>query len=300
MNNIKYFAFVMVLLFASCDGDQFSQIRTIELPEEEPRLAVTSRMTADSDRLTAFVSSSKPILDNSEYEEINNATVNLFKDDALFMEFTWDEALKNYSYQGAPLSLGDGTYRMEVEATGFDPIEATQKMPKACEILEVKYEEDAFVDEYGDEKDVLEVKIKDDGSEENYYSMFVKAYGKDPAGNAIEMEAYGWIEDPLMEYGWDEVFVPDLTFDGGNYVFRYFMSEFWQYEFQVDQGGEIEKLEVVINSFSKDFYRHDVSRVTYEDSQDIPFIEPVLVTSNWDKGYGIFSLQNVTRQDYEF
>jgi len=287
------------LFFASCDEEKFTQVRTIDLPEENPRLAVTSKLIVNNDAFTTFVSTSKPILDNTEYPEIDNASVNLFKDDVLFMEFAYDEAQKNYIYYGAPVSFEEGTYRMEVEATGYDPIVATQVMPKACEILEMSFEEDAFVDQYGDEKDIIEIKIKDDASEDNYYSLSVTAFGKDAMGNPLEMEAYGYIEDPLMEYGWDESFVPDLSFNGGNYVFRYFMDEYWKYQFQVDQGGEIEKFNVVVNSFSKEFFRHDISRVTYEDSQDIPFIEPVLVTTNWDKGFGIFSIQNTTSQDLE-
>ena len=301
MKNIKYLILVLVaaLLLGSCDEDSFSQVKVIDLPEHESRLSVTAKLDVDLTIPFVFVSQSKELLDNTPYEVIDDASVKMYKNDELFIDFAWDETFDNYRATSTPI-IEDGTYKLEIAATGYDPIVATQTLPKSAEIMEVKLEEDAFVTEWGDSQDILEVTIKDDSSERNYYNLSVVAKGTFPSGETLTLDTYGYSEDPLMEYGYQEDFLPDETFNGGTYVLRFIMSDYWKENFQVDQGGDIEKLIITVDSFSEEYYRYSTSRLTYEDSQEIPFIEPVLITTNWDKGFGVFGLTNKSKFDLEF
>ena len=149
--------------------------------------------------------------------------------------------------------------------------------------------------------DVLEVKIKDDGSEENFYNMEVWASGTYPNGDKVTLYTGGYNSDnPIIEYGIDEDYIPDATFNGGEYVMRFLMNSFYKEQFQVNQGGSLDGLFISVNSYSKEYYRYDVSVATFQDSQDTPFVEPVLISTNWDNGFGVFGLINVTVYELEF
>jgi len=302
MKNIKYIVVVVTIVFGmllgSCNEDQFSQIKVIELPEHSPLLSATANLNKDLSIPFIFVSHSKQILDDTDYDIIDDASVKLYKNDELFLDFAWNPSLENYKAASSP-EITEGNYKLEISAPNYAPITATQTLPKNCEILDAEIKEDAFIDEWGDPQDVLEIKIKDDASERNYYAASAVATGKNPNGDEINVWLGGYSNDPLMEYGYDKEFLPDETFSGGTYIIRNSIWEDWEQAFQVDQGGEVEKLVVIVESFSEDFYRYDVSRLTYSDSQDVPFIEPVLITTNWENGFGVFSLSNYAEFELE-
>lgn len=300
MKNIKYIAVVIVLFLMGCDEGKFSQIKVIELPEHTPRIAVTAKLSNNLSP-SIFVSHSQKLLDNRAYETMDNATVNLYKGDDLLMDFQWNDITGTYLPTGTLPEFEEGiTYKMEASATGYEPIVATQKLPKKCEIVAVEYEKDGFVTEWGETMDILEVEILDDGSEENFYNMEVWASGTFPNGEEAVIYAGGYSEDPIMEYGYDEEYTPDVTFNGGKYVMRFFINKYYQDQFQINQGGSLDGLVINVNSYSKEYYRYDVSVATFEDSQDIPFVEPVLISTNWDNGFGVFGLYTVTNYEYEF
>ena len=301
MKNIKYISFVIVLLLFGCDEDKFSQVKTIELPEHTPRLAVTAKLS-NSFSPSTFVSHSQALLDESDYKEIANATVNIWKGDEILMDFNWDDNSRTYLPDDVLPDFEEGvTYKLEASADGYEPIVAFQELPKNCEIVNVVFTENAFVGQFGDTMSIIEVEIKDDGSTENFYSLDLFESGTFPDGSEQIFTIDGYSEDPLMEYGFDDEYFPDVTFNGGNYIMRYLIDENNLGEiFGLNSGGTFDGLVIRVNSYSKELYDYDISVQIFEDSQDIPFVEPVLISTNFDNGFGIFGLLNFTTFEYEF
>ena len=300
MKNIKYIGFVIVLFFISCDENQFSQIKTIEFPEHTPKLAVTAKLS-NSFSPKIFVSHSQKLLDNRDYEVIDNASVNLFKGDDFLMDFTWDNNSRRYLPTGILPEFEEGVeYKLEASASGYEPIVATQMLPKNCEIVNVEFIEGSFDPDFGGVVNFLEVEIKDDGSVDNFYSLEVFQSGTFPNNTTDVFIVNGYsTEDPIMVYGYDDEYTPDGTFNGGNYIMRFMMEDDVGEIFDLDSGGTLDKLIIQVNSYTKEYYYHDISVQTFEDSQDIPFVEPVLISTNWDNGFGIFGILNSTTYDFE-
>ena len=57
---------------------------------------------------------------------------------------------------------------------------------------------------------------------------------------------------------------------------------------------------LVLYTGSKDLYLYETTRSLNQDAQGNPFAEPVLVHSNMEGGYGVFTLHNSTVYRYEF
>ena len=140
MKYLKYSFFVLFILsFASCNNGKFSQIKTIEFPVHESRLAVTAQFSApspdgDINLPEAFISHSLGIVDEQEYEIIDEAVVELHKDGSLLYELTYDTPRAKY-IGDINQELTEGTYTLKVDAPNFDAVEVVQTMPRKAEVL---------------------------------------------------------------------------------------------------------------------------------------------------------------------
>ena len=300
MKNIKNYILLITLLIVcyGCNEDQFSQIRTIDLPTHESRLAVTSHIGHGDTLPSVFVANSLGIIEEAEYDSIYDADVKLYKDGVLFLNFEFDPASHKYfpdASNNLPLILEDGIYQMEVSAPNYDPVTATQVLPKTASILNATYRKDAVPTDFGEIDDLLEVKIKDDGSEENFYVFNVFAQIKYPGGGSHLQHLYSYSDDPLIEYGYDYEILPDQTFNGNEYLVRLVLENGWS-----DQQGDVEFLVIDVISVTKDFYRYEISREVNSVAIDNPFTEPVLVHSNFENGYGVFTIRKGTTFILEF
>ena len=300
MKYLKYSLFVILIMSAaSCDEDSFSSVKTIDFPEHESKLAVTAHLTAKSNTSPiAYVSHSLGIVENKEYEEINEATVELFKDGNLLSTFDYNQDTKKYyANSNNADSLTEGTYTMEVSAPGYEKIKATQVMPKSAEIISSTYEpEKVNFDFYGDLYDLFTVKIKDPAGEKNYYAFDVRFETKDANGTIHSRDSYASTDDPLVEYGYHYEIIPDDSFDGQNHDLRLLIYPYWS-----SNEEEIISATAIIYTLSEDLYRYEISRQLNQDAEYNPFTEPILIQSNFDNGgYGVFTLKNVVEYTFVF
>ncbi|MFK8006833.1 MAG: DUF4249 domain-containing protein [Saprospiraceae bacterium] len=306
MNHLKYFVYILLFtLVLGCGKDKFSQVKTIEFPAHETRLAVTAQMSTphfDPNVITVpsvFVGNSLGIVDTKEYDVIDDATIKFYKGNDELFDFTYDSNNILYMGESAP-ELTEGTYRLEVSAPGYDPVSATQTMPSKADIINLSYEFDKVpFDIDSDLYDLMKVKIKDPAGEENYYAY--KAYFelKDiGSGQIYTNMVYPFSDLPVAEYGYniDEI-IPDITFDGNEYNLRLLMQSKW---FREDPNTELVAVNLVLYTGTRDLYLYETSRSLNLDAQGNPFAEPVLVHNNMEGGYGIFTLHNSVVYRYEF
>ena len=284
------------LFFSGCDKSNFSHIAEIDLPEHTPKLSAICTIQKFNSSKRLFISHSKEVLDTTPYKFIDNAEVLLYKDDELVTEFLWYEGDKHY-YPSSWFSwiLDSGDFEMEISAPGFETIQATQTFPINAKILNAEYKMDGVVDASGNVRDLLEVEIEDDGTEENFYSIGVSAEGMTVSGGTRRVDAYGYSDDVTMQNGWKEEFFPDETFNGGKYTLRYIINVDLQSTFELNSGGTLDEFNINVLSYTKDYYDFSRSMAQERFNANIPFTEPVIVPSNWVNGFGNFSLVNVEK-----
>jgi hypothetical protein len=305
MNYLKYCVYILLLIsFTSCDSDRFSSTKVIEFPEHVSKLAVTSHLSApgfDSSTVqlpTVFVGNSLGIVEEKEYSIFPDASVRLYKDGDLLYDFAYDENDNFYIGPENPL-LTLGTYRLDVSSDGYDPLSTTQVMPSKANITGVTYEFDKVPYDFGDDLyDLMKVKINDPADEENFYAydvFFEVESGFN--GEIYTYETYSTSDDPVVEYGYNigEV-IPDITFNGNSYDLRLLQQSEWS----VGIEDELIAVKIIIYTLTKDYYIYETTRSLNSDAQGNPFAEPVLVHSNFENGFGVFTLKNSVEYRYEF
>ncbi|MEM6967207.1 MAG: DUF4249 domain-containing protein [Bacteroidota bacterium] len=308
MKKLKYSLFAIILLCtASCSEDRFSQVKNIDFPEHESRLAVTANLSVPENTFfsgelltpTLFVGHSLGILDENEYDTISNATVELFKDGNLFYEFEYDPIQNNYVGPDPDLlPIDSGTYTLEVSAPNYDKVSATQTMPSRAEVISASYEFEEVPFDFDNELyDLFEFKIQDKAGEENYYAFDLR-FEVEQFGQTSEFDAFFDSDDPLMEWGYNLYqILPDVSFDGNTYDVRLLINGNW---LPVNDNTMIKAVEVDVLTITKDLYLYDTSRERYWNAEGNPFAEPVLIHSNMENGYGVFTLRNKMTYRYEF
>lgn len=299
MTNAKYtllLALIAVFGWSSCDEDSFSQVVTIDVPEHDPLPVVNLQVEAGQERdLSALITNSKGILDpESAYDIPTDAEVYLYRNEALFLTFEYDEQTLRYegimTNEFFPDQAGD-TYLLEAKIPTFDLVQVSQVMPVKPEIKEATYEREGTIDPEGYRVDELIVDIVDqEPGITNYYALdlFQVYYDIDPFSgdtlsvfrNRVSIDT----NDPLLSYGsrYSLIF-NDEGFSGGEYQARCYTY------YSLEENAD---LEVHLYQLTQDAFLYSRSLEQYYNAIDNPFAEPVTVHSNVPDGFGVFTLSN--------
>ena len=294
--------FSLLILSFGCKKNKFINELDIKLPESETKLAVTTHINPGQRIITAFVSQSMGALVSPDsFSTMPIANVRLLEDGNLMGEFFYDEPVqKHTNLLDFPIENKPGTlYRMEVDVPGFESVWAEQTMPEKVEILSAEYTPRGTIDFEGEENDELVFEFKDPSNSENFYKfrVFFSIKFKVPGDTTIhEFFDMLYIDslDPLLEYGADENrILNDRTFNGDTYKARVF---FWPLENWLDEELEIvyTGLLIELGNMTNDKYLYLKTLEAYRENKDNPFSEPVTVHHNFEKGTGIFTLENST------
>ncbi len=272
-------------LFSSCDEDFFDQVVEVDVPEHTPALAVTANMNNSDTIIWVYVSNSVGILEKEDPEDIIDATVELYKEGSLFQTiphnergfYTWD--LEN------PLGDEEIEYELKVSKTGFESVSSTQTMPSQINIVNATYEEEGAISPDGDRVDEFIIEFNDEDGVDNYYRVEAKLIYTDQIGfeysNSIYLESF----DPNFINTGEGIFFTDALFQGDLTELRLTSYElYYDPSFMMDG-----KIAINLINITKERYFREVSIYNYEP--DNPFAEPTVVFSNFENGYGIFSLE---------
>lgn len=297
MKNITYlFTIAALALFLNnCDGDSFSQVVTIDIPEHDPRPVLSLEVEAGQEGiLNALVTNSKGILDpESTYELPPDAEVTLYRNGDVFADFIFSEFDQRYLAglsDPFPNQAGD-IYLLEAKIPAFDLVQVSQEMPPIPKVENATYEVEGTIDPEGYRVDELIVDILDqEPGKTNYYGLdlFQLYYEIDPFSgdttNIYRSKVSIDTNDPLLSYGsrYSLIF-NDEIFSGGEYQARCYTY------YSI---GEEAGLEVHLYQLTEDAFLYARSYEQYQNAIDNPFAEPVTVHSNIPNGYGVFSLTN--------
>ncbi|GEM_PF-7117657 len=119
-------AIIVVLLFTSCESF-FERTAKVDLPEHEPRLALSAAWHAGdapfSSPFSIFLSRSVGALDEAAPPAVSNASVRLFEDDQLLATLTESSQDPGRYLAQDTLTLRPGhTYHLEAEGNGLPKI----------------------------------------------------------------------------------------------------------------------------------------------------------------------------------
>lgn len=273
----------------------------VTIPEEEPRLVMTSFLTP-FDSVTAEVGESRFVLDQTEPGPISNATVTLFKDGSKVGSLSGNGfGLYESDFVMEPGAL----YRLEAETAEHGKVWAETTVPDSTAIDNVTSEiKGAFEEQLRQFK----LTFTDDGATEDFYNLQVyilnRQYEYDPfTGMPVDSIDYFervYIEAPnepaieqeywLGEFG--PVFNDDL-FDGNTYTLQFSVYENRYYDTFTGEyiiyAGIDDAYYITFNSTDENYFRYASTLGNYYNNEGNPFAEPVQVHSNVTGGLGTFA-----------
>ncbi|MEM1119277.1 MAG: DUF4249 domain-containing protein [Bacteroidota bacterium] len=313
MKNIQYIAFLLSsFLLLNCGGENFfDSIVEVEIPPHEANLAVTAHLT-NLDELFSlvFVTRTIGVLDDQAAEPITDAQVELYSDGQLLQTYEYIELFQNIDRNGdtiirdayfvenpVPL-VASQTYELRVSSPIYGEVMATQALPQPTPIISVTYEEDGVADIFDDfggiRADEITINFQDEATEKNYYLAEVfPCYLNPDVEDCLVTSPYLVPVDPATEVGvkGSSLLLSDATFNGKAHELKIATKI---------ETDNLKRIEVILYNISEDRYLHELSLVNYQDNEDNPFAEPVIVHENITNGNGIFTLSSGSVFTIEF
>lgn len=302
MQTIKYFIYIAFgFLLMSCGEDFFDSITEVEIPEHEPQLVVRANFNPTFGEQNGYyvqLNHTLGILDTTDYKAVADATITLLEDNTPKADFIFEEGSGSGWYYTEPIPFARGKeYTLRATSPTYGSIEATQQLPSEVAIINATYEADTGVDIYGDRGDEVTIEFQDPAGEQNYYKISVLSShlveSPDTSYLSNGFGAYTSPIDPIIE-DLRQLYLTDASFDGEKFTARISVelmeSGGYEYDGTVYTYSEAEKISVRLTSITKDEYLFEKTISAYQDNEDNPFAEPVVIHENVEGGSGIFTL----------
>jgi len=304
MRLIRLFIYIIIsFLLVSCGEDFFDSVTEVDIPEHEPQLVIKADFDPTYGKEYGYyakLTHTLGILDTTEYELVEDATVTLLEGDAVIA--TLEPYGENGWYKSDSMNLLAGkNYTLKADSPTYGSAASTQKLPNSVPIITATYEADAAVDRYGDRGDEITIQFQDPVGERNYYAIGVLVtypfVGEDTSFVIDRYWVYTSPVDPILEH-LDQLYLNDASFDGDIYTTRISMEELMEEGNTFYEGAKnlaATKITIQLTSISKDRYLFQKTLSAYQDNDGNPFAEPVVIHENVEGGSGIFSL-NLTSE----
>ncbi len=279
---------VIAFSFSGCE-DAFETTLEIDPPEHTDRLVIHAYGSTNDRDLKVHLTRSSGLLDNVQNNLISGAKVTLWKGQTQIIELIelpFGNSAFNYILPEGSLVYEKGaTYRLEVEADGFEKAIGTSTVPNDIPLLKQRFEVNGTSLESGDSNSEIEIEFQDPANEENFYEVGV-ILQVDNNGNPYNQEVYTETYDPAAQDGisYANLIVNDLSFDGELKNFPLIIDKF--------EEQDIDNMYVLWRVTSEGHYLFNKTARKHDDQDGNPFATPVQVYSNIQNGIGIFSIMN--------
>ena len=283
-----YAGLILILLFIGC-----SKVIDIDIPYEEKHLVVFGRFLSEGD-WTVHIGKTQPVQETG-FEDIENARVSVFSGDNLVGRLSYTEN-GWYAMQAAKPAAGE-SYRVCVEADGFDPVEGTDTLQPKPELLAMYFDTanamtnfPYFMNDTGYPGVIF---FKDSAGFPNFYEMNIEYQRIDTTEglqDTICSSAKYAIEDGLLQDNelWYEdhhegkITFSDLFFDGEEYLMFIVL----------DSRCILEGLSITVTLSGISKQTHEIMRSYAIQHQSGPFDDPMQAGTNIENGYGLFCMFN--------
>jgi len=294
-NQFIYAVLSLAVFCTACGEGSFTKIVDIPLAESDTQLTVIANLDNSKEDQFILVSKTLSVLDNGNFESLNDAQVSLTTPDLGVKIIQFNDEKKLYSLSNYKFKSGE-SYTLDVDHPDFAPMTATITVPQSLKIIDSSIELNDVFDFENFEPDLLTIKFKDPGDEINNYKFVGRMYSLDTeTQDTFENNYYFDLSNNILEYN-DNV-ITDITFNGKEYE----IVLLGQRSFYTDTPTyKLVRIEVDILSLTEDLYLYDNSISQAEDAVDNPFVEPSTIYTNFDNGFGIFTINNVETVVFDF
>ncbi|MGB4958992.1 MAG: DUF4249 domain-containing protein [Saprospiraceae bacterium] len=290
--NLKHLILPIGLIVAlSACSDFFETSLELEAPAYDKTLVLDCQVKSGQDTVLIRVSRNFGILENIKYQaeaEINDATVQL-NINGLTNNASKLVDATDYNYRiilNSKLKPGD---QLEIKAAHptYPSVTSSATLLPFCEVISAGFTENGGLDNSGDKRSKITIKIKDKPGK-NYYAIQVHA----PNSNGrIRPTFISSIDPGLKEaFGNNILVLTDEGFDGKEKILDILM-----YPIAADHAKG--NLKVVWYDINESYYHFSRSLLEFDRTKDNPFANPVSVISNINNGTGIFAAHTYQEVD---
>jgi len=292
---MKKFIFLSILALGISSCESFTQgvIRDIDLPAHTPELVGTLLADPSDSSLVGIVSQTRGLLDSNSTALLDNAVLNLYQDGDLIHTWSTQDPLTGYYVLDLNDTLGmhPGKLTFEVLHPEFDAITASDQFPPQAIIS------DAFINPgqgqiFTFPADELVVSVKDIPGVNQHYIFTADLRYRDfdlyQDTNWYSIELFTDDQRAIQIGGAGAVMLSENGLDADLTIS---MSCFDLFGSTGQNDIEYRIHVKTLSDASWNYYR---SIASYEQAQNNPFSEPVLIYSNMNEGYGVFALSNTT------
>jgi Domain of unknown function (DUF4249) len=281
----------------------------VNVPIAPSKLVVNGIVQANN-IFTINVSKSEAVLSSNTATsfKVSNAFVQLYENGILKDTFLYNSVNNNYTVKNGTVPLVGRTYKLTAALSGYTTVDAETSTPSNITIQSISRVPNARTDANGGTQDEVKIKFVDNGNETNYYLFKVKR-PVNFTGSQLEYQSIFCIKSNDVDIDRTsnndptdvnscidrEFLMTDKNFNGNAKTITLFIDSYNLAVFTNPQNQKKYKPIVEINNISKNYYNYRRSIQTYRDNEDNPFSEPVLVYSNVNNGYGIFSSFTIAR-----
>jgi hypothetical protein len=250
-------------------------------PGTETKLVLNSYVTPGA-AIQVHLSLSRHILDESNYQVVEGATVKLYENGS-FVEDLVD--MGGGVYEGLHIAEVSKSYRLTASASGYDQISADTSIPSPAGVANIEYE--GLVNTPDGEVNRVTFDIVDPGGD-NFYHLFLK----DPDGDYnISFSSSSQFFETGQEdsYYYDGALFNDDLFNGNSVEVT---LDFYLW------GAEEAEVDIVLVSGSEEYYTYTRTIHAYSESQWDLFAQPVQIYSNVEGGHGAFTGFSLIREPF--
>ncbi len=277
---------LLFLILTSCE-----QSVELDVPGQSAKMVVQGTLNP-GENLVLDLRRSFTIKDRNNYDlwynqQINNPNIQLFKDNVLVGNLIMDfESNLKYNLNFSDFKAGE-KYTLIGNANGFPSIKAEAIIPDKPDVTINNFTFSGTEYEF---KFSLNVNIKDNPNQENYYSISIPSTNEYPIylGNDSEEEN----NDPSVTVVNGIYFINDKLFNGTSKTIVVNSNSYIYFGIKSKQ---IDSLRVDCNAITKDYYDYMITtgKQNYNDFDF--FAEPVLIKHNITGGFGVLGASNKVR-----
>lgn len=274
MKKVILCLFLPLLVF-SCERDV-----EIASPDYRSKLFVNAVINNQED-IRIRVGYSVPLLSDSAPGFLQDAALELYRNDTLRGSFTYDAFEKWHSLNEK--AIPGAAYRLVVTHPSYGRVTSATRVPSNTGIGNPTYIDSVGLDSVGAKLSAVRFSIADPVADRNFYRLSLEYYN--PATQSFLPFEFS-TNDPIL------LGPQTIREDDGSFTFNddIFNGRFQQFEVQFSSTiiTSSPKVLLKIESMNEDYYRYRSTLSRYRENVNQPFSEPVVIYSNVQNGLGIF------------
>ncbi len=246
--------------------------------EEKEKKIVLNSILQNNEKIVLNLTKSKSIIDDSDMEYIDNATIVLTENGT---PITSKNYTGNGSYIFNHIAKKGNTYKIEISNGDLKTIKAETSIlnPNLFDII------DTSSTKYYDEN-YLSIKMKILNTDENSY-YFLECLNEN--GDNIYTES---MDLKVEENYWGDYLLFNNLISGGGDIDFQFITPKYFYDDMGGNGSANSTIYIVLHRVDKALYNYELSLHLQNSTSEDPFAEAVQVYNNIENGFGIFGSES--------